>query len=85
MYGIVWDTCVLSGDYSVDARHGFRTGRGLAISASGTSRVGIYIISSLVSVFHFFPTEGAFSPDPLSFPPHDISKFRERHETRRGV
>ena len=36
-------------------------------------------------VIHFFPTGGAFSPDPLSFSPHDISKFRVRHETRRGV
>ena len=37
------------------------------------------------SIFHFFHTKGAFSPDPLSFFPHGISKFRVRHETRCGV
>ena len=34
------------------------------------------------SVFHFFSTKSAFSPDPLSFSPHDTSKFRIRHEFR---
>ena len=29
--------------------------------------------------FHYFPTKGAFSLDPLSFSPHDISKFRVCH------
>ena len=37
------------------------------------------------SVFDFFPTKGAVFPDPISFYPHDISKFLVRHETRRGV
>ena len=35
------------------------------------------------SVFQIFTTKGAFSPEPLSFSPHHISKFRVRHETRR--
>ena len=37
------------------------------------------------SVYHFFPTIGAFSLDPLSSFPHDNSKFRVSHETRFGV
>ena len=35
-----------------------------------------------LGVLLFFTTKGAFSPDPLSFSPHEISKFRVRHETR---
>ena len=45
--------------------------------------LSIYII--FPSAFHFSPTKGAFSQDPLSFSPHDISKFRVRHETHSGV
>ena len=33
------------------------------------------------SVFHVSPPKGAFPPDPLSFSPHDISKFRVYLET----
>ena len=44
--------------------------------------LSIYIYIIFPSAFHFSPTKGAFSQDPLSFSPHDISKFRVRHETR---
>ena len=37
------------------------------------------------SVFNFFRAKGAFFSDPLSFSPHNFSKFRVRHETCRCV
>ena len=36
------------------------------------------------SVFSLFPHKRRIFPDPLSFSPHDISKFRVRHKTRSG-
>ena len=38
---------------------------------------------SFPAFFRFLTTKGAFSPDPQSFSPHEISKFRVCHETLR--
>ena len=42
----------------------------------------IFFSSVTFSQQNFTVTKGAFFSDPLSFSPHDITKFRVRHETR---
>ena len=80
-------------DVALSGRHRVRPPAALARSSpypplmsqersAQLSQQGIYFF---LQHFSLSPAKGTFSPDPLSFSPNDISKFRVRHEMRSGV